>query len=73
MLSYFQAHSIEIWILLASGMLSCRQASNELQVIQVSEAKYHSESNYEGNSKDSEFWKFCLHLSPWTTGISEES
>ena len=36
-------------------MLSCRQASNELQVIQVSEAKYHLESNYEGNSK---IWNF---------------
>ena len=50
MLSSLQAHSIEIWILLASVMLSCRQASNKLQVIQVSEAKYHLESNYEGNS-----------------------
>ena len=63
MLSYLQAHSIEIRLLLALVMFSCRQASNKLRVVQVSERNYHWESNYEGNSKIQNFENFvCIYL-----------
>ena len=58
MLSSLQAHSIEIGILLASVMFSCRKTSNKLRVIQVSEASYHWGLNYKGNSKIRNFDNF---------------
>ena len=43
-------------------MFLCRQASNKLVVIQVSEANIHLESNYEGNSKIRNFENFvCIY------------
>ena len=63
MLPSLEAHSIDIWILLASVVFSCRKTSNKLWVMQVLEANYHWESNYEGNSKIPIFENFvCMYL-----------